>query len=754
MPPHSAERRPTPLPSRRRSGGTPLSRLSGRDNYAAGVLERWTRAVIKWRIVVISFWVAVVVVGALASSQLSSLLTTSLTVPGTSSAQADTILIHKFHENIEGTFTVVLDFHQATSAQIAHLEAEIARAALSVPTATVSEERAVTGVLYANVNTSLDLAKAADDTDLLRRSLKENGLASALVTGPPALQHDITPVLTSDLHRGELLAVVLALLLLIAVLGVCWAVLVPYVVAGATTAGTLSIVYLLAHHFLMVLYVPNVIELIGLALAIDYSLLIVHRFRHEINLGGVSVEDAIVKTMSSAGRTVVLSGFAVAIGLTTLFIIPVPFVRSLGAAGLVVPIFSLASALTLQPALLSLLGRRGVQPVGIKGLMLRREISTGTWARIARGVIRRPFLVLVGSLVVLAAAASAVLGLELTPGSVTAIPQQIEAAHALTLVSSRVGPGVITPIQVIIDTGRSHGDTTKAASLVRLGLAEAILKNPEVFVVAIGHTKPFEDPTRRYEQILVISRESFGSAGSQNLVKVIRDSIIPHDSATRGLTIYVGGAPAQGVDFLNSVYGSFPWIVALALILAYLVLVRAFRSVVLAMLAALLDLVSVGVAYGLLVLVFRFGVASSILGTYRVSQVEGWVPVFLFAMLFGLSMDYEVFIVSRMREAWLQGASNDEAIVEGLTNTGGVVTSAALIMVVALSGLVFGHVAGLQELGVGLALGVLVDATIVRGLLLPSIMALLGRWNWWLPRPVAALLRTTASPLEPREARQ
>jgi RND superfamily putative drug exporter len=718
------------------------------------VLERWIRAVIKWRIVVISCWVAVIIVGALASSQLSSLLTTSLTVPGTSSAQADSILIHKFHENIEGTFTVVVSFKQATKGQIKGFERAIAKAAASIPTGTVSEERAVDGVLYANVNTSLDLGKAAHVTDDLRRALADHGLSTALVTGPPALQHDITPVLTSDLHRGELLAVVLALLLLIAVLGVCWAVLIPYLVALATTAGTLSVVYLLAHRFLMVLYVPNVIELIGLALAIDYSLLIVHRFRAEINKGGVNVQDAIVKTMFSAGRTVVLSGFAVAIGLATLFIVPVPFVRSLGAAGLVVPIFSLASALTLQPALLSLLGRRGVQPIGIRGLMLRREISTGTWARIARGVIRRPVAVLISTVVVLLAVTSSAFWLQLTPGSVTAVPQQIEAAHALTLVSGRVGPGVITPIQIIIDTGRSHGATTKAASLDRLDLAETILKDPEVFVVAIGHTKPFEDSSRRYEQILVISREAFGSAGSQNLVRTLRDDVVPNAKLTTGSTIYVGGAPAQGVDFLNSVYGSFPWIVLLALVLAYGVLLRAFRSLVLPLLAALLDLVSVGVAYGFLVLVFRYGVGSSILGTYRVSQIEGWVPVFLFAMLFGLSMDYEVFIVSRMREAWIQGATNPEAIVEGLTNTGGVVTSAALIMVVALSGLVFGHIAGLQELGVGLALGVLVDATVVRGLLLPSIMAILGRWNWWLPGPVARLVRTTASPLEPREARQ
>jgi RND superfamily putative drug exporter len=193
--------------------------------------------------------------------------------------------------------------------------------------------------------------------------------------------------------------------------------------------------------------------------------------------------------------------------------------------------------------------------------------------------------------------------------------------------------------------------------------------------------------------------------------------------------------------------------VLLALALAYLILLRAFRSLVLPLLAVLLDLVSVAAAYGLLVVIFRFGVGSSLLGTYHVSQIEGWVPIFIFAVLFGLSSDYEVFIVARMRESWDSGSGNAKAITDGLAHTGGVVTAAAVIMVGALGGLAFGQIAGLQELGVGLALGVLVDATIIRGLMLPSAMALLGRWNWWLPEAPARLARTKASPLENRGAR-
>ncbi|MGB8197355.1 MAG: MMPL family transporter [Acidimicrobiales bacterium] len=704
--------------------------------------------IIKRRVIVIAIWIAIILLGLVAASRLTGLLTTSLTVPHTGSATANTILERDFHDNVEGTFTVVVPFKNATPATIAALESKVKAAAATVPTGSIGEERAVDGILYVNVNTALDLGRAANVTGDLRSALHEAGLSDALVTGPPALQHDLTPVLTNDLHRGALLAGVLALLVLIAALGICWAVVIPFLVAGATVTGTLGVVYLLAQHFLMVLYVPNVIELIGLALAIDYSLLMVHRFRTEVRHDDVSVEDALLATMHSAGRTVVLSGVAVAIGLATLLIVPVPFVRSLGAAGLVVPVFSLAASLSLQPALLSYFGRRGVRPIGLRGLMSRRDVTTGLWSRIARGVVRRPLLVLLSTLIVLGGLSSSIFWLQLTPGSLTAIPQNVDASRALTLVSGRIGPGAITPIEIIIDTGRRHGAASGTASRARLALAKLVLKDPDVAIVAIGHTVPFVNPTRRYEQIVVVSREYFGSAGTQHLVNVLRDRTIPSMTFPAGTTVYVGGAPAQGVDFLNTVYGAFPWIVALALLLTYLVLARAFRSLVLPLIAVLLDLVSVGVAYSVLVAVFRFGVGSRLLGTYHVSQIEGWVPVFLFAMLFGLSMDYEVFIVTRIRESWRAGANNADAIVEGLSKTGAVVTSAALIMVVALSGLVFGHIAGLQELGVGLALGVLVDALIVRALLLPSIMTLLGERNWWFPRATARALRATARPLE------
>ena len=718
------------------------------------MLERWTQVVIRNRFAVIVVWLALVMVGSFAGSKLNDHLTTSLSVPGSESAKAGEILSHHFKENIEGTFTVLLKVRTASPGDIDGYKAKIAVAASAIPTAEVAQQRVLEGVLFASIGTSFKLIDAAAYTEKFRKALIDQGLKGALVTGPPAIYRDVTPVLTSDLQRGQMLAVLLALLLLILMLGTCWAAVVPLVFAMAAISLALAAVYLLAQRFLMVLYIPNIVELIGLGLAIDYSLLIVHRFRREVmDHDGIRIDDAIAKTMQTAGRTVILSGISVSIGLATLLFVPVPFVRSLGMAGLVVPVVSVITALTLQPALLSFLGRRGVTPRGFPGLMTRSDLMTGLWAKIANTVIRKPIAVLSLSVAALAVAASSIFWLQITPSSLTAIPAQLESARALSMTTERVGPGIITPNEIVIDLGKPHQATTLAVKKARTNLANAILRNPEVFVVATDEVAPFVDLTGRYLRIFVLGHHDLGAEASQKLVHELREKYLPEASFSENTKIYLGGAPAQGVDLLERILKSFPWIVLFALGIAYIVLLRAFRSLVLPLKAILLDLVSISVAYGSVVLVFRFGLGSSILGTYKLDQIEAWALIFLFPVLFGLSMDYEIFIVSRIREAWNRGSTNTEAIVEGLAHTGGVVTAAAIILVGAIGGLVIGHFAGLQQLGVGLAFGVLIDATIIRGLLLPSAMVLLGRWNWWLPNSVAKLVRVKTSPLETREVR-
>ena len=529
----------------------------GRPSYTAPVLERWTRVVIGGRAVVIACWVVVIVVGSLSTLRLPRLLSTSLAVPGTASERADTILTQHFGQNIEGTFTVVFRVEHPSALETRSLDQRFAVAARAVPGARATTLQAGAGILYGYVGTSLDLQRAAAYTGVLRQALKEAGIPRAYVTGAPALQHDITPILASDLHKGEIIALLAALALLTVVLGLSLCVLFPFAVAAGTITGVLAIIYGLAHEFLMVLYIPNLVELIGLGLAIDYSLLVVHRFKEELADSERPVDDAIVMTMATAGRTVIISGVAVAIGLSVLLVIPVPFVRSLGLAGLLVPLVSILAALTLQPALLSILGRPGTRSAWPAWLGERRDAGGGLWAEIARMVMRRPVLVFLGSSAVLVLAAAPVVWLQLTPGSVTAIPQGIGSARGLSLLRQRVGPGVVAPIEVVLDAGAPNKVLAPAVSAATLRLARDLLDDPEVFVVDIGSRPPNVDPSGRYGRIVVVGRHDFGDEASQQLVREIR-RLVPAARFPTGVRVYVGGAPAQGVDFLNRVYGIFP----------------------------------------------------------------------------------------------------------------------------------------------------------------------------------------------------
>jgi RND superfamily putative drug exporter len=710
------------------------------------MLESWTRAVLRFRLIVLACWLAVLVVGALSAARLPALLSNSLDVPGTDSEAAQTLLARHFHERPDGTFTVVFPVRESSARAVRALHRRLQDAARAVPGGHATALRTGDGVVYGEVQTTLDLQHAKGWTVALRRALRRPGFPVSYVTGEPAIQHDLDPILSVDLSRGETVALPVALLVLAAVLGVSAAVLIPFVFAACTIMATLAALYLMAHELAIVSYAPNLVELIGLGLAIDYSLLVVHRFREELARGQCTVEDAVVRTMETAGRAVVFSGVAVAIGLSVVMIMPVPFVRSLGIAGFLVPLVSVAASLTLQPVLLSLFGRRGMRRVRVRALRPARARESDFWARLAGGIMRRPVVVLLAGTAVLLAAAAPVMFLRLTPGSISAIPQSTESARGLALLDKGVGPGAVTPIEVVIDAGVARGARTAAVRAATERLVEGISQDEEAYITATGETAPYVDGTGRYRRVFVVGRHEYGDPAMQALARRLRSRRVPAARFPRTVRVYVGGAPAQGVDFLTRVYGLFPWIVLAVLVLTYVVLLRAFHSLLLPLKAVLLNVLSVLASYGLLVVIFRFGVGADLLGLYRVEQVEGWIPVFLFAMLFGLSMDYEVFLVTRMRESWDEHHDNRRAVVEGLQRTGRIITAAAAIMVAAFSGFVAGRVAGLQEFGAGLALAVLLDATIVRMLLVPSLMAVLGSWNWWLPKPIARLARIRSSP--------
>jgi len=727
------------------------------------VLERWVRTVLRFRVAVLVFWLVVVVAGVYSSTRLPAVLTNSFVVPGTDSQRAFTILRHAYGERPDGTFTVVFRVHHPSDRSLrGRLHRRLLLAARVVPTGHVGVLRPGGGILYADIETALDLKHAKRYTDALRAALRAPRGPPASVTGQPAIQHDLDPVLDSDLRRGEAIAVPIALLVLLAVFGLSWAITIPFAFAASTIAGTLLAVYGVAHMLSMVTWVTNLVELIGLGLAVDYSLLIVHRFREEL-ARSERTDVAVVQTMATAGRAIVFSGTAVAIGLALLVFIPVPFIRSMGVGGFLIPLVSIAAALTLQPALLSFFGPRGVRRVPVAPFVRARlrvplpalpgtaDVDHGGWARLARLVVRRRYAVLGAGTALLLAAAGPVFFLDLTPGSISGIPRSLESVRGFTLLRGGVGAGAVTPTHIIVDGGVQGRARTPPIRAATNRLADDLFHDPEVILVATGPGAPYVDASGRYTRVIVAGRHEYGDEPTQRFVERLRDHLVPDARFPAGAHVYAGGAPAQGVDFLARSYGAFPWLVLAVLVLTYVILLRAFRSLLLPLKAVLLNLLTVAAVYGLLVVAFRWGVAADTLGLYRTGQIEGWIPIFLFATLFGLSMDYEVFLVMRIRESWDELADNTRAVAHGLARTGRVITAAAVIMVAAFSGFVAGRVAGLQQFGLALVLAVLVDATIVRALLAPAFMAVLDRYNWWLPARVARLARVSPSPLAPRE---
>ena len=694
-------------------------------------MANWTKAIIKNRFSILITWLLLIIIGGFAATNLNQHLTTSLTVPNSDSAKAQEILLTKFGENLEGSFTIFFKFKQASDSEITEYKAKIYEAVTEIPTARVTQLRAVSGVLFASVNTNYSLIEAAKYTPTLRESLVKHGLPEAMVTGPPAINSDVSPVLDQDLRRGQLIALSLAFLLLLLVLGLSWAVLLPFIFAAATISLSISLIYLIAQKTLMVLYIPNIVELIGLGLAIDYSLLILYRFRRELlESENSDISGAIERTMNSAGRTVMTSTLTVALGLATLLLLPIPFMRSLGIAGLVVPLTSLVAALTLMPALLFCFGKHFATPIKYPGLLAKQDFQTNIWAKVARLSVNWPKQVLAISLTSLLLMAAGAFWLQLTPSALTALPQNLESAKALSLVTSNAGPGVITPSVIMVDFGQPGLATSISTSDARSALTAKLSKDPEVFIVATDVTSTFVDSTGQFMRIFVIGRHSLGATETHHLVDRIRTKHLSGAGFPAGTRFYLGGPPAQGVDLLDRITTYFPWLIALALILTYLLLMRAFKSIWLPLKAIALGLISVAVAISAIVCVFRYSMGSAWLGTYQVDQIEIWALVFLIVVLFGISMDYEVFLVSRMREAIDRGATNNEAIVEGMSRTGAVVTAAAFIFIAAVSGLVGGHFLGLQQIGIGLAVGVFIDATLIRGFLLPSAMVLLTKYNW------------------------
>jgi RND superfamily putative drug exporter len=503
-----------------------------------------------------------------------------------------------------------------------------------------------------------------------------------------------------------------ALVILLFVFGTLPAVLMPIAVAVASILNTFTLVWVLTYITNVSIIVQFLIALVGLGVAIDYALLMIFRFRDELR-EGEDVETALVETMTHAGRSVIVSGSTVAVGLLSMIILPLPFLRSIGIGGMLIPAVSVVTAITLLPALLATLGTR-INSLRVlpKRFVDRGHPEDGGWGRWARFVLRRPWPVAIVGITIVAVLAG--IGTQLNPnesqlknfpGTGTAI------AGRQMLADAGISPGVMKPFDVLVE----HGGNPQAVA-AKLSKVEGIA----------GATAPAS--WRRGSDSIVEAFPAIDGAapGIQGVINRGNDAL-------RGTEATLAGVPAVDRDFVHAVYGNFPYLLAFVLVLTLILLARAFRSIVLPIKAVLLNLASLAATFGIVVFIFQEGHGSSLWNITATQAITAWIPLMIFAFLYGLSMDYEVFMLSRMREAYDETGSTNRAIELGLARTGKLVTSAALILMFAFLVLSSSPGFEIKEFAIGLAAGIIFDATVIRALLVPALMRLLGQANWWMP---------------------
>ena len=470
--------------------------------------------------------------------------------------------------------------------------------------------------------------------------------------------------------------------------------------------------------------VQFLIVLIGLGVAIDYSLLVVSRWREERTHGALG-DEAVQRAMETAGRAVVFSGITVAIGLLALIALPLPFLRSMGYGGMLIPIVSVLAAITLLPVVLATAGERLDWP------HLRSDDNASrAWTRWAQAVARRPWLAAGAGVAVIVTLALAATDIQLGNSDADTVAQSGHAKRALVaLEAAGIGEGALLPHEILVEGGTDPERVAAALSSVD-GVHGAVA--------------PAAPDWRRAGTALVeaIPIPDSGIGAGQETLDAVRRA-----AHAAGPGVRVGGEPAANADFIDAVYGSFPLMIALIAVTTFILLARAFRSLLLPAKAILLNVLSVAAAWGVMVLIWQKGYGSELIWDIPATgSIPSWLPLMAFAFLFGLSMDYEVFILSRMREEYDRTGSTELAVVRGIGRTGRLVTSAALILFLAFVAMASGPGTDIKMFATALATGILVDATVIRALIVPAAILLMGRWNWWLPRFPARLLRVEPSP--------
>ena len=548
-----------------------------------------------------------------------------------------------------------------------------------------------------------------------------------LMTGQATVGEDFREISQEGLLKGEAFGIPIAIIILVVVFGALAAVLIPVVVAAASIIVAMGAASLLGLVFGLSFFVENIITMIGLAVGIDYSLFFVARYREE-RANGLDKHEAIGRAGATAGRTVLFSGMAVFLGLIGMLLVPSNVFISIGLGAIFVVIAAVLASMTLLPALLGLMGdginRLSIPLIGRSQARYDETRTGGFWDRVSRAVMRQPAISLLLAGGILVAAVVPFFDINTGAAGVSVFPDGIESKEAFLILDKEFSAGQVTPAEIVIDGKISSEDAQKVIA----DLTEFLEADP-----AFSAPRPLQvNPAGDLALLAVPVAGDAVSQEAQDAINRLRD-FVAEEFARSEVEVSVAGETAFNIDFFSMARDAAFVVFPVVLGISFLLLMLVFRSIVVPLKAILLNLLSVGATYGILVMVFQKGWGNDTFGFQQAETIEAWIPIFLFAILFGLSMDYHVFLLSRIRERFDQTQDNTGSIAFGIRSTGRIITGAALIMVAVFWGFAAGDLVPLQEMGFGLGIAILLDATIVRMVLVPASMRLLGKWNWYLP---------------------
>ncbi|TMD65256.1 MAG: MMPL family transporter [Chloroflexi bacterium] len=739
------------------------------------------RIVTRFRWLIVGLWMVAIAVSLPFAPQASQVLHSGGFVsPDADSERALNLLVQKVHLNL----TIVQVIFTSENANVGSADSPQFIQESQLALARVRNWSEVSGIVsftdnprqisldrhaaYVNVLFKPDPDSASKLLPQLENRLQSVPNLKTTIGGGPVFYEDIQAVSERDLRRAEFLAIPFAIIALLLVFRSVVAAILPALVGGGAVAVSLALVFGLGQITTLSIFVLNITTLFGLGLGVDYSLFMVSRFREEL-AHGRNVEEAVAITVATAGRAVTFSGMTVSIGLAGLIFFRINFLRSVGMAGVMVVLLAVLAAITLLPAALAIIGNRiNALPVRLPRLWRRTSRAAtstlspaaplandhrGFWYQLSHVVMRYPVQVFVPVFILLIALGLPFLGVRFSAPDASILPRDVPSRAAFDLLAKRFNDRETTPIVMAVQTPGDVLTTTNIRNLYnyvrriqadpRVARVDSIVSaDPrytlEQYELVYTHPQQISDPylsaflkpsvSGDTTMIFVISKYGMLDQRSQALVQTIRNT-----APGNGITALVDGSTAGDMDYVTSLYTDFPIAVVVVAITTYIVLLFLFRSLILPLKAILMNTLSILASYGALVVIFQNGFLHQLLGFTPLGFVEASGPILLFCSLFGLSMDYEVFLLSRIQESFWQTGDNTRAVALGLQRSGGIITSAAVIVIVVSSCFATADMILVKALGLGMALAVVIDATLVRGLLVPATMRLLGNLNWWLP---------------------